>query len=1159
MSSISDTYQSHTHEEHILNVPDTYIGSVESVKQDMYVVLENKIVKKEIDYIPGLYKIFDEIIVNSLDQYVRCNIMNTSDLKVTKMNITIDMNTGIIDVYNNGKGIDIVEHPKHNIYVPQMIFGKLLTSTNYNKKEKKIVGGKNGYGAKLTNIYSKMFEIQTVDVERKLHYKQVFKNNMKTIGVPKIKEFSGAPYTRIRFLPDYERFGIESLTDDMYSLFVKRVYDCAGLTGTDLSVFLNKKKLPIKGFKKFVECFEHSEDGTNPKILHEQINEHWELCVLLNDSFDQISYVNSVNTFKGGKHVDQVLKEICNGVITIAEKKHKMKLKHHIIKDQLKLFLRCNVMNPSFDSQTKEYLTTPYSKMGTKFELSNKFIIAITKSGILDQAMAISNAKEMKTLAKKDGKKKTTIRGIPKLEDATYAGTAKSDQCTLILTEGDSAATTAISGLKVIGKEYYGVFPLKGKMINVRDHNPQKVHSNEEIQNIKKIIGLQTGVKYEDTKSLRYGKVMILTDQDLDGTHIKGLVMNMFEHEWPELLNMNYVTSMQTPIIKVFKGKQKELSFYTIQEYEKWYEDTEDSHKWTTKYYKGLGTSSPAEARQYFKDMKQLQYLYDKNRDFPKILLAFSKNYADKRKDWLRKYDKHNIIDAGDRNIEVGNFIDKELIHFSNADNIRSIPNMIDGLKKSQRKVLFSCFKRNLTKEIRVAQLAGYVSEHAGYHHGEASLNGAIVNMAQNYVNSNNINLLRPIGQFGSRLLGGKDSASPRYIHTCLEKITNIIFRNADIPVLDHLDDDGLPVEPVYYAPIIPMILINGSSGIGTGFSTDIPKFDVREVIANLKRRIKGEDMLDMCPNYCGFKGTVQKIKNNQYIAKGIYNINLDKNYVEITELPPGMWTKDYKIFLEKLIPDSASSAKVSKCIKSIEDNYNDVDVYFKVTFYPNYLNKLVSKEICAIPGSTIKVTNLEKYLKLYGKISMNNMHAFDGTEHLRKFKSWNEIMDEFYSVRLNIYNKRKTDQLKVMDYKIMVLSEKVRFINAIIEKKLKIMNVEDDYIALKMNQMEFKKLDDEKDNDVLACWQYLIGMNMRSLTKKKMEALKKERDTLMYNRDKLAETSLEDIWLGELDELSVEYSLFIKHKQEYLETIKSENVSMNKQKIKRIRKRKEN
>lgn len=1157
MAAIADKYRSHTHEEHILNVPDTYIGSVEAVNQEMYVVQENenegpKIIKKEIEYIPGLYKIFDEIVVNALDQYVRCNIMAKDDdsvEKIKQIKFVIDREKGSIEVYNDGKGIDIAMHPKHEVYVPHMIFGKLLTSTNYNKKEKKIVGGKNGYGAKLTNIYSTTFEIQTTDKARKLHYKQVFKQNMKNAGKPKIKDYDGKSYTKISFTPEYSRFGCEGLTQDMYDLFVKRVYDCAALTDKGVSVFLNKKKISVKTFKQFASIHTGIEEGQ--KMIHEQLSPNWEVALTTADNFEQVSFVNCVATFKGGKHIDHFMKELCGQLITHAEKKHKLKLKHHVVKEQFRVFLNCKVQNPSFDSQTKEHLTTPYSRMGTKYEISKKFVQSVIAMGVLDQAIAISQAKELKNLTKNEGRKRSNIRGIPKLEDATFAGTAKSDKCTLILTEGDSAATTAISGLKVIGKEYYGVFPLRGKMINVREHSQSKVHANKEIQNLKKIIGLETGRKYTDVKSLRYGKVLILTDQDHDGSHIKGLAMNMFHYLWPELLDMNYVQSMMTPIVKATLGK-KEEAFYTLQDYEKWQEENANSSKWKVKYYKGLGTSSPQEARQYFKDMKLLHYIYNTNEDHERMLLAFSKEKISDRKDWLKKYDRTLILDARDRRIPVQDFIDKELIHFSNADNIRSIPSVIDGLKKSQRKVLFSCFKRDLKKEIRVAQLAGYVSEHSGYHHGEASLNGTIIKMAQNFVGSNNINLLQPIGQFGSRLLGGKDSASPRYIHTSLEKITSKIFKPSDQPILNYLDDDGLKVEPVFYTPIIPMILVNGSTGIGTGFSTNIPKFSVSDIVENIKRKIDGMDYKPMNPSYDGFKGEIVQASDNAYISKGIYTI--EKDSVIITELPVGTWSQNYKIFLESLMPDTPSSKKAAKCVKSIQDNYNDVDVYFKVTFYPGYLSKLIARKF--VPAGNLELTQLDKYLKLYSLISTSNMSAFNKEDKLTEYASWTEMMDEFYECRLSHYAIRKKYQLDVLDKKIELISEKVRFIHSVITKKLKLMNEDDDSLTESMgeNGLNFKKLDPVKEDDSLACWNYLLSMHVRTLTLKKKQLLEKERDSLINQRDVLHSTGIQRIWSNELDELDLEYKRFSRSKDEYLANTKLESISNTGKKI--IRKR---
>ena len=328
---------------------------------------------------------------------------------------------------------------------------------------------------------------------------------------------------------------------------------------------------------------------------------------------------------------------------------------------------------------------------------------------------------------------------------------------------------------------------------------------------------------------------MIMTDQDHDGFHIKGLLINMFHYLWPELLNFDFISYMTTPIVKV-SLKKTVIPFYTLTDYDTWKKNTSNFNKYSIKYYKGLGTSTAQEAKQYFRELKVNDYsVTDKTDDA--VNLAFNKKLANDRKVWLKKYDREIILDYNIKKTNIDDFVNKELIHFSNSDTSRSIGSCIDGLKTSQRKILYSCFKRKLYSEIRVAQLSGYVSEHATYHHGEASLQGAIIGMAQDFVGSNNINLLKPNGQFGTRIMGGNDSASPRYIHTEINPITDLIYRKEDLPLLKYLDDDGLPVEPEYYVPIIPMVLVNGMVGIGTGWSTNIPQYNPVEIIKNIKRR----------------------------------------------------------------------------------------------------------------------------------------------------------------------------------------------------------------------------------------------------------------------------------------------------------------------------------
>ena len=837
---------------------------------------ENKIAYRQINYVPGLYKIFDEIIVNAADNKQR-------DPSMTKIEVDIDQSKGSIRVWNNGNGIPIALHKEHQIYVPELIFGQLLTGSNFDDNESKTTGGRNGYGAKLANIFSSKFIIETADKSRGLKYKQTFTNNMSTRADPEITPHHGEDFTCVTFFPDLIRFKMESLDEDIVSLLCKRVYDIAGtsqgITGAKLTVVLNKKKLDIKSFESYIGMY----NGLEEAVAFEKDGIRWEIGVGVSEgTFQQVSFVNSISTMKGGSHVNYIADQITTKLLPIVKRKNKgEEVKANQIKNHLSVYVNALIVNPAFSSQTKEFLTTIPSFFGSTFTVSDKFMKQVEKSSIIDNILNWAKFKQTAELKKKGGSKKSKIVGITKLDDANFAGTAKSIDCTLILTEGDSAKALAISGLGVVGRDYYGVFPLKGKLLNVREASHQQIMKNEEIQNISKILGLTFGKVYTDLKDLRYGHLMIMTDQDHDGSHIKGLLINFLHHFWPSLLQIKgFLQQFITPIVKCIKGK-KELSFYTIPEYQSWREENGEGKGWKIKYYKGLGTSTSAEAKEYFSNLQthEIDFRWDEKAN-DMIDMAFAKKRVEDRKLWLLKMAAGVHIDYKVDDISYDDFINHELILFSHADNERSIPNFMDGLKPSQRKVLFSCFKRNLRQEIKVAQLAGYISEHSAYHHGEMSLTQTIIGMAQNFVGSNNINLLSPCGQFGTRLMGGKDAASARYVFTKLEQITRCIFHPNDDPLLDYLDEDGQSIEPLYYVPIIPMALVNGSEGIGTGWSSSVPTYDPRQIIRNLRKMIAGEETEKMVPWFRGFTGdVVEKAGTNNFTVSGrleqVYDFHL--------------------------------------------------------------------------------------------------------------------------------------------------------------------------------------------------------------------------------------------------------------------------------------------
>ncbi|XP_046987549.1 DNA topoisomerase 2-like [Schistocerca americana] len=1146
--SVEKIYQKKSQLEHILLRPDTYIGSVEPVTELMWIfdTEQEMMVQKDITYVPGLYKIFDEILVNAADNKQR-------DPKMDCIKIDIDQENNTISVWNNGKGIPVVEHKEEKMYVPTMIFGHLLTSSNYNDEEEKVTGGRNGYGAKLCNIFSTKFILETASKEYKRAFKQVWANNMGKTSDPKIKDFTGEDYTKVTFSPDLTKFKMEALDNDIVALMSRRAYDIAAST-RGVKVMLNGKRLPVKNFKDYVELYlKNKEDETgNPlQIVYEHVNERWEVAITISDrGFQQVSFVNSIATTKGGRHIDHVSDLIVKQLIETLKKKNKngIQIKPFQVKNHMWLFVNCLIVNPTFDSQTKENMTLQAKSFGSKCPLSEKFINTVLKSGIVESILLWAKAKADSLLTKNCSKKKQSrLTGIPKLEDANHAGTQNSLDCTLILTEGDSAKSLAVSGLGVIGRDKYGVFPLRGKLLNVREASHKQIMENAEINNIIRIVGLQYKKKYEsvnDLKTLRYGKMMIMTDQDQDGSHIKGLLINFIHHNWPSLLQLPFLEEFITPIVKASKGNQ-EFSFYSLPEFDEWKASRDNWHTYKIKYYKGLGTSTSKEAKEYFMDMRRhrITFKYGGPNDDQCINMAFSKKCVEQRKEWLTSWMQDSkrrkemglpeqyLYEKDTHSVNYADFVNKELVLFSNCDNERSIPSLVDGFKPGQRKVLFTCLKRNDKREVKVAQLAGSVAEHSAYHHGEQSLMSTIINLAQNFVGSNNINLLQPIGQFGTRLNGGKDSASPRYIFTMLSPLARHIFHKHDDPLLKHNTDDNQRIEPVWYIPVIPMILVNGADGIGTGWMTKIPNYNPREIIDNLRRMIDGEAPKPMIPWYKNYKGVIEPFADNRYAVYGEISV-LGEDKVEITELPIGVWTQTYKENV--LEPMMGGTEKVPQQIVHFQEYNTDTTVRFVVKIDPEKLRKAEQE-------------GLHKFFKLETTMMTTSMCAFDDMQCLRRFDSVTQILKEFFNLRLIYYEKRKGYLEGMLQAESLRLSNQARFILEkcdgvlVVENKKKKVIIDElksrGYDPDPVRQWKLKQdkealleeannADDSQEEvteDVDKLYDYLLGMTLWTLTKERKDELLTKRDEKLQEYKILQGKSPSDLWREDLDVLSEE------------------------------------
>ena len=1378
------------------------------------------------------------------------------------------------------------------------------------------------------NIFATKFIVEIDDAKRKKRFIQEWSDNMSVVSQPSITKLPEKTKSsvKITFYPDFARFKIKDLANDHKMLFHRRTFDIAGTSNSKLKVFFNETKINTNNFKSYIELYYPTESN---ELYFDNADERWTVGVFYKPDAggEIVSFVNGINTYRGGTHCTHVIDNLIKVLINdyIKKKDKNIKVTPALLKENLIFFINSVIINPAFGSQTKDTLSSKIDKFGSKYEPTQVFLKKLAKCGIVEQVIELAKFKENAGLKKTDGKKQVKISGIPKLEDANKAGTKESGKCTLILTEGDSAKATAMAGLGIVGRDYYGVFPLKGKLLNVREAGAAQLLANEEIKNLKMIIGLKQGEDYsleEKFNTLRYGHVLLLTDQDsvtgdtplllknnndlieirtiddishdwlkrenkevsltnykiwsdngwtnikevirhkvtkkiyrvlthtgvvdvtedhslinslgneitpsdckvgdkllhsfpnffdikynysdiekmntydiqqiatqleiqylnkknkeqllkeiksiitnydfnitqeeaykmglfwadssyeikskenifydkdknkkipveilnsskiikeeffkgyydgyysnskelkvnsqcnlfeidskigahcmyllcksigynvtinlnsnnstiytlnvtkenlqidpiaiiniidigtteqyvydletenhhfqagigklivhnTDGTHIKGLFINMLHTLWPSLIKReSFVQSLNTPIVKASKGKEV-IIFYNLSDYEKWKEKSESS-SYKVKYYKGLGTSTSQEAKEYFIDIEEklLNYLWEnidadikakfsdsdkqiigkkvvtckktvtcikpiepikktksnsnsnkesdeesdeksveesveesdeensigndedifipKHDDDDAIRLAFDKTRADDRKKWLMSYDKNKVLTYDQKVIPFYDFIHYDLIHFSNEDLYRSIPSVVDGLKPSQRKILYGAYLRGLDKtEVKVAQLAGFVSDKAAYHHGEMSLNGAIVGMAQNFVGSNNINILFPAGQFGTRLKGGSDAASSRYIWTSLEKITPLIYNPVDNPILKQQDEDGEPIEPEYYAPIIPMVLVNGAAGIGTGFSTKIPPYNPVDIIKNIRNIMIDAEFEPMNPWWQGFEGIVSKIDEFNYEIYGTWSIN--DNKLLITELPVGEWSSNYKEFLEKILDDVPLRGKVDdKKVKkgpkkenpfiSYKDNNTDSKVHFELTFEDGYLQN---------------AKDIDKQFHLYKKYSIANMHLYGPEGHIKHYDTVEEIMRDYFNVRLDLYQVRKEYQLAILEHQLKLISYKVKFILMVVKKELQINNKKRSEIEEKLEENKFPKIGRSKD-DTKISYDYLLSMPIYSLTQEKIEELKNQQENKEAEYDELNDKTPKDIWLSELDVLEAEYT----------------------------------
>jgi DNA gyrase/topoisomerase IV subunit B len=1481
-----------------------WVGSVREKRIEEYVAVyeENtiKITRAEIDISPALLRVYVEALSNAVDNVERSRKTKTP---CTLIEVNVNKSTGETSVWNDGDVVPIEIHSGEGCYNHTMIFGQLLTGSNYNDDETRMMSGRNGIGIKATSIFSKEFTVEGVDPKTKRKLIQKWTNNMRDTDGPVVSTISGVKgYTLVKWKPEFSRFDVKGYTTDIVNLYRRYAVDAGMLT--KIRVTFNGEILPVSNLESYAKLYENLSDESI-HIKHGDC----EVLVTPSSEFQAISFVNGVCTRLGGAHVDSWCEALFRPLVEKFNKGKKDKPQINIkdIKQFFRVFVVATVGNPEFDSQEKNKLEAP--RIDALVKPSQ--IIAILKWSVCEQIKDMIDAKEMLVLKKVERKKKGFVK-IEGMDQANFAGTKYSKDCTLILCEGLSAKTYAVAGIEKgvygnVGRNFNGIMPLMGKCcafgtkvilwngeiknvedvnigdylindvgektevkeiftgndemyevqqnmaenytvnsqhtltlkisqhlnimwsesqklwsihffdrndmtmkhkyaeeyekileirnqidpndildidiqdylrlpmrtkkmlrgfrmgtytrwekkdvplnpytlglwlgclgnekmreieadiitgfcemkakygkdqslnrelekynlvenkhipmdyivndketrlkllagiidanclvnkkhkviiihqsdryknitdglmflcrslgmfvridtkntthiyngeksereeyimiicggvlkeiptqfhgknirnfydfkntfmttpinvvrkgagryvgfrvdntnrfllrdftvthncLNARNSSPVIIAKNKEITNLIKALGLSHGTDYtieENFEKLRYGRIMCLTDADVDGIHIEGLILNMFHYLFPTLLHRknSFIVSMKTPIVRIHRP-MGDLLFYDERRFKEFI--SQQTKKLSCKYYKGLGTTKLEDVPDTF-GVKMIEYVADENTD-KNMSKIFGKKQTDDRKEWLEKYTEGrgtSLDDVGTNVMfAISDFIDNEMIKFSIDDCRRSIPSGIDGLKQSQRKVLYAVRKRNLRyngKSLKVAQLGGYVAEHTNYHHGEQNLYETITKMANEFPASNNIPLLYRDGQFGSRLQGGHDAASARYIFTKMDMLTNLIFRPEDDVLLEHVIDDGDVVEPTYYVPILPMILINGCSGIGTGWSSNVPCYNPLDLIkcvkiwldsnGNVLQKDDDGDSVSLFPEltpwYRGFDGQIEKSDRSKYITHGILEKGTRGSYV-ITELPIGVWTNKYKDFLEDYAEE--------KVIKDIK-NYSTVK---KVNFVvqPNS-DELLSAEM----------------LKLHSYVYTSNMVMFNEKEQLRKYTDTDHIIDNFCKVRYELYCKRKNHQISDVEAEIRLMSNKERFIREVMSKSLNIMNVPESEIICELGRRKYDKIsklitEEGENEETTGGYEYLLRLQVRTFTTEKINKLNDDIKAKNQELKILRETSEKSMWIRDLVEFTEKY-------QEFLNTMEKEEKVKSVSKPKIVRKK---
>lgn len=1171
MSNFEESFKISDFREHVTS-KGLWAGSVTPITiPELYGLSSNdEIIDIKSLHTPALLKSIDEIIVNAIDHCKECEKNKIQD-KVSKIYANFN-DDNYISIYNNGTGIPIIKDKQLNKYLIEYAFSKFLTGTNIEKPKDSIKGGINGLGAKITNVHSNVFIVETVYSKQK--YIQTFKNRLTVIEEPIITETTSKDYTIIKFLLAFKELGYDEKINAQYleeiDQWLKlRMYQVAAYVGDKIEVKYNNSLCTTTNSELFAQLISNSSNdiilSTVAKNNTDKHNMYISIIISKNSKkknfMQNLTIINGVISTKGTHisyirkyikdYIDKQLNKLIKGNGTPVEKKD----------IYIKLIVFGSIPGIDWSGQNKDTVQVG-NKIIERYKINEDFLKQLSIH-VIDNIVINQNKKEIKVEHDKYTKAKNISNNKLK------------SQCILLAAEGDSAMTLLRTGLtQTINKKsmndfcpsfnWFGIISLQGVIVNaakeiteykttegLKTLQSDKLKNNKRLNMLADAFGLKYEYSYKTVKelnTLNYGKLVLCTDQDLDGTgKIASLVLVWIHTFWPELLKNKKIGKLMTPVIRIYKDQLNVIEFHYEQELDKWLLENKNN-KCRIKYYKGLATHDSNEAANMFKinNFNKNLYLYTMDDDADRLFKVYFGNDPSLRKQILITPVKHLTYEESiqlkiSQEIPVGKVqLDIDTKLYKNEAISRQLPHAVDGLNPARRKILMASIIRfnSDSKEVKVFQLSGYVADKMLYHHGDASLNKTIITMAQSFKNARKYPYLLGIGQFGDR--HGLTAGSPRYVSVKLNKIVNYIFPMEDRWILKYNFDEGVRAEPEYLVPILPMAILESYQIVTEGWNHKSYGYELESVIKLVMDYINGDKELmtlserihtnsnttipqNIVDKYkLTLEGDIRLYNNIEY-SFGEYSYDSVNNLIIITELPINISTNNYIEHIKK---------SCDKYILKIDDYSSPELIEIYVYLKPDTIDIIMEKY-----GNDV-IDPIEDFLNL--KSSMNvNLNYYSCQKTVLEFKNCISTIMYWIVVRKELYKDRLIRKKILLNLKILLEESIIRYIE--LSNTLNISKIDNEDEVKKI--LVIKKFPGIKDsilhspgyisNDLLSSsilidqeYDYILDLKERELTKtslnKRYVVLEKYKKEYNIVQDYLTELPFpgKTLWLEEINAL---------------------------------------